>query len=266
MAEIFGQEFDFDNPKNTFFHGDCIEGMKAFPDGYFDLILTDPPYGTTRNDWDIKPNLEKMWEQFNRVIKPNGAILVFSQMPFSAELVNTNKKMFRYEWIWKKTLGVNFLSANKMPLRIHENILVFYNAMPTYNPQKRLVRGRNEVRKKTGNYTKNYGRHGGSVWKDTGERYPTDVLEFDNSNHTGIINPTQKPVELLEYLILTYTNKKEKVLDAFAGSGSTLIAAHNQNRIFVGFEKDGEMYKKTKERIDAETAQINIYDLINAQK
>lgn len=135
MIELYGQQFDLDNPRSTFFHGDCIEGMKAFPDGYFDMILTDPPYNTTKNEWDTKIDLEEMFKQFNRIIKDNGAILVFSQFPFTAEIVMANKKYFRYEWIWEKSNATGFLNANRMPMKVHENVIVFYKTLPLYNPQ-----------------------------------------------------------------------------------------------------------------------------------
>ena len=260
MIELYGQQFNPDNPKSTFFHGDCLEGMKAFPDGYFDLILTDPPYNTTQNDWDVKIDLEEMFAQFNRIVKENGAILVFSQMPFTAEVIMANKKFFRYEWIWDKFMATGFLNANRMPMKAHENIVVFYKKMPVYNPQfswgGRMCKNHHAP-------SKNYGKYHQITTVSDGRRCPRDIIRIDNNDKTAIINATQKPVKLMEYFILTYTNPKEIILDAFAGSGTTLIASRNTDRICIGFEKDDDMFKKAKERIDAESAQMNIYDLLN---
>ena len=236
--------------------GDCLELMKEIPDGSVDMILTDLPYGITDCDFDKRIPFEPMWAQFKRVTKLNAAIVLFSQMPFGAELIMSNRKMFRYEWIWEKSLGVGFLNAKKMPLRCHENILVFYQQLPTYNPQhwfdkpyqKPLWQG-----KITSNYNLEKQRRNVSYDNPTGKRYPIDVLQFysmqTHTNHFSI-HPQQKPVDLLEYLIKTYTNEGETVLDATMGSGSTGVACVNTNRRFIGFELEEKFFNISAKRIE----------------
>lgn len=218
---------------------DCIEGMKAIPDGSVDMILCDPPFGTTNNFWDKPLPMEEMWSEFKRVTKPNAAIVLFSQLPFAVDVINANRKMFRYEWIWYKDIGAGFLNAKKMPMRIHENILVFYRALPTYNPQywyskpiKMIV---------TATKTTNYGKRSWTEWEynnPDGRRFPNDVIKMSRPKYLfgrgEKYHPTEKPVGLLEYLIKTYTNDGELVLDACMGSGSTAVAAINTNRHYVG--------------------------------
>ncbi|MBR4383148.1 MAG: site-specific DNA-methyltransferase, partial [Selenomonadaceae bacterium] len=218
------------------YNEDCLEGMKRIPDGSVDFILTDPPYGITNCDFDVRIPFEPMWEQFKRVTKRNAAIALFSQMPFGAELIMSNKKMFRYEWIWEKFLGVGYLNAKKMPLRCHENILVFYQALPTYNPQ--FTKGKPRIDIRENKRVQCYSGHKLNMKVNDGEHYcPRDVQYFNST--VGIIDrdhPTQKPVDLLKYLIRTYTNEGETVLDATMGSGSTGVAAMNTGRNFIGFE------------------------------
>ena len=229
-------------------HGDCLEMMKKIPDESIDMILCDLPYGTTKNKWDSIVPLDKLWEQYNRIIKDNGAIILFSQMPFSAELVHSNLKHFRYEWIWEKDNGTGFLNAKKMPLKIHENILVFYKKLPKYNPQMRL--GFKPYKCKQGRHSSNYGDYEkGHVTSSNGERYPIDIIKFGNERG---LHPTQKPVALLEYLIKTYTNEGEIVLDNCMGSGSTGVACVNTNRNFIGIELDENYFNIAKERIGNE--------------
>ncbi|MBR0288021.1 MAG: site-specific DNA-methyltransferase [Selenomonadaceae bacterium] len=231
------------------YNGDCLELMKEIPDGSVDMILDDLPYGTTDCAFDKRLPFEPMWAEFKRVTKHNAAIVLFSQMPFGAELIMSNRKMFRYEWCWEKSLGVGFLNAKKMPLRCHENILVFYQALPTYNPQ--FAQGKpyvNEVKKST----LNYGKCNRQVTISDGRRYPRDIVKFyqvGNFNHTDNYHPQQKPVGLLEYLIKTYTNAGETVLDATMGSGSTGVACVDTGRKFVGIELDETFYKIAQERI-----------------
>ena len=237
--------------------GDFLELMKNIPDGSVDLVLTDPPYGTTACKWDSVIPFEPMWDQLNRIIKPNGAIVLFSQQPFTSALVSSNYKMFRYEWIWQKPQGSGFLNAKKMPLKAHENILVFYKSLPTYNPQfwkaKPYVRENNVVGGRQ--YRKFECRKTQST---DGERYPIDIIKFNlekeryNSKKikTDKMHPTQKPVALLEYLILTYTNEGEIVLDFTMGSGSTGVACMNTNRHFIGIELDEGYFNIAKKRIE----------------
>lgn len=229
------------------YNEDCLEGMKRIESGSVALILTDPPFGTTDCEFDKKLPSEPMWEQFKRVTKQNAAIILFSQMPFGAELIMSNREMFRYEWIWEKSLGVGFLNAKKMPLRCHENILVFYEKLPTYNPQ--FTKGKPYV-KKNSSCTPNYQKLKELVFTNDGERCPRDVIHFNSQTESEKLHPQQKPVDLLSYLIKTYTNEGELVLDATMGSGSTGVAAMNTNRRFIGFETETKFYEIAKKRID----------------
>lgn len=228
--------------------GDCLELMKNIPDKSIDMILCDLPYGTTRNKWDSTISLDKLWEQYERIIKDNGVIALFSQMPFTAELVHSNLNLFKYEWIWKKDNGTGFLNAKKMPLKIHENIEIFYKKLPMYNPQMRT--GFKPYSVKQGRHSSNYGNYEeGHLTISGGERYPIDVIKYKKDSG---FHPTQKPVALLEYLIKTYTNENDLVLDNCMGSGSTGIACINTNRNFIGIEIDEHYFKIAKERIEKE--------------
>ena len=225
--------------------GDCLELMKDIPDESIDMILCDLPYGTTKNKWDSVIPLNKLWKSYERIIKDNGAIVLFSQMPFSAELVHSNLKLFKYEWIWQKDNGTGFLNAKKMPLKIHENILVFYKKLPLYNPQMRT--GFKPYKCKQGRHSTNYGAYEqGHITESNGERYPIDIIKFKKDSG---LHPTQKPVELLEYLIKTYTNENETVLDNCMGSGSTGVACVNTNRDFIGYELNEEYFNIAQNRL-----------------
>lgn len=225
--------------------GDCLELMKEIPDNSVDLILCDLPYGTTQNKWDTVLDLEKLWEGYNRIAKDNTPIVLFSQMPFTATLVNSNLPNFKYEWIWQKQQGTGYLNAKKMPLKAHENILVFYKKLPLYNPQMRT--GFKPYTCKRGKGSNNYHEHASVVSISNGERYPIDILDFNYDKQK--LHPTQKPVALLEYLIKTYTNKGAIVLDNCMGSGSTCVACINTNRNYIGFELNETYFNIAKERI-----------------
>ncbi len=226
------------------YHGDCLEVMKDIPDKSVDMILCDMPYGRTVNSWDNVISLDKLWEQYERVIKDNGAILLFAQTPFDKLLGASNLKLLKYEWIYNKSKPTGFLNANKMPLKKHENILVFYKKLPTYNPQGLIKDG---VKKITRTDKGNYGKpKSTTVRKYT--NYPTSLLNYSNV-FKNQLHPTQKPVELLEYLIKTYTNEGEVVLDNCMGSGSTGVACVNTNRKFIGIELDEKYFEIAKERI-----------------
>lgn len=227
------------------FNEDCLAGMKKIESGSVDCILTDLPYGTTDCAFDIRIPFEPMWAEFKRVTKRNAAILLFSQMPFGAELIMSNPKMFRYEWCWEKSLGVGFLNAKKMPLRCHENILVFYQQLPTYNPQFTKDKPFKHAPR---TFSANYANQKPTIQISDGRRYPRDVLKFNQITSVSI-HPQQKPVDLLEYLIRTYTNEGELVLDATMGSGSTGVAAINTGRRFIGFETDAGFYEIAGNRI-----------------
>ena len=227
-------------------HGDCLEEMKNISDNSIDLCLTDLPYGQIDCVWDTKINLAAVWDELNRICKKNAAMLFFSTQRFAVELMNSNPKNFRYDLIWQKNNLCGHLNANKMPLRNHEIILVFYNKLPTYNPQKwhYVSRKHNKRRSNASNvYGKQHGE--GVIWDGSdGMRFPTSVLRFNaeserfNTKTAGTMHPTQKPVELLRYLIKTYTQENETVLDFTAGSFSTGVACILENRKFIGIEKD----------------------------
>jgi DNA modification methylase len=236
--------------KIELYNGDCLEVMKGIPDGSVDLILTDPPFGTTRCRWDSVIPLEPMWEQLKRVIKPNGAILLFAQTPFDKVLGASNLSMLKYEWIWEKTAATGHLNAKKAPMKAHENILVFYDKQPTYNPQKLCNQ------KPTNTYTKRNGDgecYGKTVEVSGGgdtERYPRSVQIFKSDKQKVSLHPTQKPVSLMEYLIKTYSNEGETVLDFTMGSGTTGVACKNTNRAFIGIELDEKYFEIARERIE----------------
>lgn len=234
---------------NKIYNEDCLEGMKRIPDGSVDMILCDLPYGTTRNKWDSIIPLEPLWEQYERIIKDNGAIVLTAQTPFDKVLGVSNLDMLRYEWIWQKESGTGFLNAKKMPLKNHENILVFYKRLPTYNPQMRT--GFKEYEIKQGHLGTNYGDGKGVTSVSNGERYPLTTVKFTRDKDK--VHPTQKPVALFEYLIKTYTNEGETVLDNCAGSGTTMIACMNTDRNFIGFELDEGYFEMANERIKSHT-------------
>ena len=232
------------------YNGDCLEAMKSIPDKSIDMILCDLPYETTRNRWDKMIDLEKLWEQYERIIKDNGAIVLFAQTPFDKVLGVSNLKLLRYEWIWEKTTATGHLNAKKMPMKAHENILVFYKKLPKYNPIK--TTGHTPVH----SYTKhqddgsNYGKtKAGISGGGSTERYPRSVQKFKTDKQKETLHPTQKPVELLEYLIKTYTDENELVLDNCMGSGSTGVACVNTNRSFIGMELDNNYFNIAEERI-----------------
>ena len=233
--------------------GDCLEVMKNIPSASVDMILCDLPYGTTRNKWDTCLNLGKLWEQYKRIIKDNGAIVLFSQMPFTAALVMSNPKMFRYEWIAEKSLATGFLNAKRMPMKAHENILVFYKKLPTYNAQMTKGKPYSITRRDIGGQ---YLHEFESIeTKNEGTRCPRDVLRDLWQPYCGgkMYHPTQKPVPLLEYLIKTYTNEGDTVLDNCMGSGSTGVACVNTKRDFIGVELDENYFDIARRRINDTT-------------
>lgn len=243
--------------------GDCLELMPQIPDKSIDMVLCDLPYGTTKNQWDSIIPLDKLWAQYERVIKPNGAIVLFSQQPFTSMLVMSNPKMFKYEWIWEKENGTGFLNANHAPLKIHENILVFgkgatsptkKSVSMTYNPQKTKGKPYTCVQGYTGN---NYSHTVGNVTVSDGMRYPTDILRFQRDKNK--YHSTQKPVELLQYLIRTYTNENDVVLDNTMGSGSTIVAAIREKRQYIGFEINKDYYGSACKRIEWERRQLKLF-------
>jgi len=235
--------------KISLIHGDCLDIMPTLEAESVDLILTDPPYGTTACKWDSIIPLEPMWEQLRRVIKPNGAIVMTSAQPFTSALVMSNPKMFKYDWCWRKPKGTGHLNAKKMPMRDKEDIVVFYAKQCTYNPQ--MTDGepyKFKMGKPKANGQDCYGDYKRVGNDNSGFRYPKQVLDF-NIHGRVKSHPTQKPVALMEYLIKTYTNEGETVLDFTMGSGTTGVACKNLNRNFIGIEKDLKYFKIAKKRI-----------------
>lgn len=229
--------------------GDCLELMKTIPDGSADLILTDPPYGVTACKWDSVIPFEPMWAELKRIIKPNGAIVLFGSEPFSSALRMSNIKQYKYDWIWDKVKTGNPLNAKIMPLNRTENISVFIGGKNFYYP----IKTKRDKPKSSGNVAKggtkcfNGLKQENRVYTD---KYPTNLLTFSNASQRGKVHPTQKPVALLEYLIKTYTQENETVLDFTMGSGSTGVAAKNLNRSFIGIELDEKYFNIAKERIE----------------
>ncbi len=228
---------------NKIYNEDCLEGMKDIDDKSIDMILCDLPYGTTACKWDTVIPFEPLWGQYERIIKDNGAIVLTASQPFTTVLINSNIKRFRYSWIWEKEQGVNFLMAKKQPLKVHEDICVFSKKQTVYNPQmtegKPYISGKGDSGEVTGRVKK-------VQTKNNGTRYPRSVIQF--KRETGL-HPTQKPVELCEYLIKTYTNEGETVLDNCMGSGTTAVACINTNRNYIGFELDKQYCDIANERI-----------------
>lgn len=233
---------------NSVIKGDCLEVMQQFPDKSIDMILCDLPYGTTQNNWDCDIPLDKLWKIYERIIKDSGAIVLTSQGIFTAKLILSNKKLFKYKIIWEKSKPTNFLNAKKQPLRVHEDVCVFYKKQPAYHPQMYNSKPYNKgVRKNQ--LTGSYGEFHPVEVKSNGERYPVDVIYFKTAESEGpIYHPTQKPVELARYLIKTFTNPDDIVLDNACGSGSFLVAAVLEGRRFIGIEKNEntELHKKNK--------------------
>jgi len=254
--------------------GDCLELMKDIPNGSIDMILCDLPYGTTACKWDVIIPFDKLWEQYERIIKPNGAIVLTTSQPFTSALVMSNIKMFKYELIWEKNFSGGFILAKKQPMKYHENILVFYKAQPTYNP----------IFEKYASTTKNRFKNSGKVNSSKlqsvnyvneiqGIKRVQDEIKLDRGAYPksvqkikgvpncngGRLHPTQKPIALFEYLIKTYTNEKDLVLDNCAGSGTTAIACLNTNRQFIVMEKEEKYYEIIKERVKCVIDQPNLF-------
>jgi len=233
-------------------HGDCLEIMCNISDGSVDMILCDLPYGTTSQKWDIVLPFDKLWAEYERIIKPNGAIILFGKNPFTAKLILSNEKMFRYELIWEKSRAGNSMQVCKQPSAIHENILVFYKAQPTYNDLKFSVDEKYIDKRKSINDSFYNGGHYSGVMKrkaDDGLRHPQSILPFNSVWKKGM-HPTEKPIELLEWLIKSYTNECDMVLDNTMGSGTTGVACVNTGRHFIGIEKDDKYFNIAKERIN----------------
>jgi site-specific DNA-methyltransferase (adenine-specific) len=246
---------------NKCYLGDCLEVMKNIDDKSIDIILCDLPYGVTKNKWDSVIPLDKIWEQYERIIKDNGVICLTAQTPFDKLLANSNMNLYKYEWIWEKSNSTGFLNANKRPMQAHENILIFYKNMPTYNPQKTYGHARKVStvkHKRNSKKTSNYGEHKLSSYDST-ERYPRTVIKFATDKQSSTLHPTQKPVALFEYLIQTYTNEGDLVLDNCSGSATAAIASIRTKRNYICIEKEKEYYDKGIERINNELNDLKMF-------
>lgn len=242
---------------NELMIGDCLELLTHVHDNSIDMVLADLPYGTTRCAWDEVIPFDAMWAQIERVIKPRTAVLLFAQAPFDKKLACSNLDMFRHEWIWEKSHATGFFNAKKMPLKAHENILVFYKKLPTYNPQKTSGHERKTATKKMIE-SECYGKEISVQEYDSTERYPRSVLKFSSDKQKSNLHPTQKPIALLEYFLKTYSNEGDTVLDFCMGSGSTGVACKRQNRKFIGIEKNKQYFDIARERINQTAHQLQL--------
>ncbi len=228
---------------------DCFNIFPQIESGSVDMILCDLPYGTTQCKWDSILPLDKLWKEYNRIIKKNGAIVLFSSQPFTSILINSNIKNFKYTWVWEKSKATNYLNAKKQPLRASEDICVFYQKQPTYNPQ--MTEGKPYNKGTALRETEVYGSQVAVEVKSDGARYPRNVIYFKTAESEGkVVHPTQKPLALLEYLIQTYSNEGEIILDNTAGSFSTAIAATKLNRNWIGIEQEEKYCKIGLERLE----------------
>lgn len=238
------------------YKGDCLEIMDdLIADNIVcDVIITDPPYGTTKCSWDSVIPFDKMWERLNKLIKPNGAIVLFGSEPFSSALRMSNIKNYKYDWIWGKSNPLGFLNVKKQPLRNYENISIFYKYQCFYNPQ--MTKGKAYI--KNHNWQSSvYGKYNNVITINNGERYPKSILKFTRDKDR--YHPTQKPVKLMEYLVKTYTNKNELVLDFTMGSGTAGVACKKLERDFIGIEKDDKYFKIAEDRINKAEVQYDLF-------
>jgi len=241
----------YKNDKGALFKGDCLELMELIPDKSIDMVLCDLPYGVTKNKWDKIISFDLLWEQYERIIKNKGIIILTAVQPFTSMLLMSNKQLFKYSLIWEKTTPTGFLNANKMPLRIHEDILIFYKKLPTYNPLKTIGHKRKvstAKHKRNCIKTTNYNEYEMNTYDST-ERYPTSILKFATDKQKESLHLNQKPIALFEYLIKTYTDENELVLDNCSGSSTTAISCENTNRKWLCIEKEEEYCEISKNRI-----------------
>ena len=228
------------------YNNDCLKILPTLPDHSVDMVLADLPFETTRNEWDHIIPMDQLWKQYKRLLKAGGVVALFGDEPFSSSLRLSNPKWYRYDWYWIKNRGSGFLNAKKMPLKAVETISIFYPRLPLYNPQ--MLKGK-PYKAKNDTKSSNWGSYKtGWVTDNKGTRYPVNAIHFNKLAKT--VHPTQKPVDLLEYLIKTYTNEGMTVLDNVMGSGSTGVACKNLNRNFIGIEKDPDYFKLAEERIN----------------
>lgn len=241
------------------YHGDCLQLMHKIPTGGVDMILCDLPYGTTQCHWDTILPFNLLWNHYERVIKDNGAILLFGTEPFSSHLRLSNLKLYKYDWIWDKIKGTGFLNAKKQPMRTHELISVFYKCQPSYNPQKTSGHNKKKSFRSKKLQTDVYGDLNRDYLYESSERYPKSIQEFSTDTQNTSLHPTQKPINLLRYFIRTYTKENDIVLDNCAGSGSTGIACLLENRQFVLIEKEEVYFNRMSKRIQEQRSKITLF-------
>jgi len=238
---------------NTILNGDCLEMMPLIEFESIDLILCDLPYGTTQNKWDIIIPFDKLWNEYEGIIKPNGAIILTAAQPFTTDLINSNRRLFKYDLIWYKPLGTGFLNANRMPMRNHEHICIFYKSLPSYNPQMGVGKRKKGMRKndRNGGCYNDFNQNRIEPFDDEGKRFPQSVIEITNGDRTTENDhSTQKPVDLFRYLIKTYSNEGDLVLDNCSGSGTTAAACIMEGRNYICIEKDVNYYSSSLKRIE----------------
>tara|TARA_R110000824_G_scaffold555_4_gene3600 strand:- start:12772 stop:13512 length:741 start_codon:yes stop_codon:yes gene_type:complete len=238
--------------------GDCLDLMKRIPDGSVDMVLCDLPYGTTNCKWDAIIPFKDLWAHYNRVCKKNAAMVFTASQPFTSMLIMSNPKYFKYTWVWEKSKATGYLNSKKMPMRAHEDVCVFYRKLPTYNPQ--MQPGTPYYKGSAHRPTDVYGKQKEVLVKnETGLRYPRTVQYFKTAESEGkVVHPTQKPVALFEYLVKTYSNKGDVILDNCIGSGTTAVACMNMERHFIGMEKEEKYYEICKERINNQHGGNNV--------
>ena len=240
---------------------DCLERMKSIADASIDLILQDMPYGVTQNDWDKMPDLNVMWKEWLRITKPNGAMIFTSQQPFTTDLIVSNRADFRYDLIWEKSRTTGFLNANRQPMRNHEHILLFYREQPIFNPQKTKGNpnhiSNGKISSKGAN--NNYGNFEPLARYRTEDKFPKSVIYFEQNDPNVIIHPTQKPLDLFRWLILSYTNEGETVFDGYSGSGTTAMACIEEKRNFIGTELNAEYFELSMDRIKDAQLQTSLF-------
>jgi len=244
---------------NNIYNEDCLEGMKRIDNKSIDMILCDLPYGTTACKWDTIIPFEPLWEQYERIIKDNGAIVLTASQPFTSALIMSNIKLFKYSLIWDKVNASSGLHAKIQPMKIHEDINIFGKSKIIYNPQMVQSKVRVDKEREIPNGEAFSGKTNKRIYDNQGFRYPKSILQFSNANQRGKIHPTQKPVALFEYLIRTYTNEGETVLDNCMGSGTTAIACINTNRKYIGFELDKRYFYVANERIVSRINQMIVF-------
>lgn len=243
-------------------HIDCYDKLISMQDGVVDLFLQDTPFGVTQNEWDVAPDLEKMWPEWLRVGKDDCPYIFFATQPFASDLICSNRKMFKYDIIWYKSLGTGFLNAKKMPMRNHEHILVFYKKLPTYNPQMGVGNrktGRRNNKRTNSNYGK-FAEDSTERYDDKGVRYPQSVIDFTNGDRTTEQDhPTQKPLDLIRYLVKTYSNEGDLIFDGYGGSGTTAAASEMENRNAIVCEKKESYYDFSVKRLNLQIMQQSLF-------